>query len=172
MPSAANAKLLEVLNIGSVIAPVDLSTAANTGDWINVSKYHDFMLVLFKGVGTAGDDPTITIEQATAAAGTGNKALKFTTLYTKQDTALTSVGTWTEVTQAAANTYTDATSAEDQALWAIPFNTDELDIDGGFTHVQASVGDVGTNAQIGCAFIILGTPKYAGAPEDHASILS
>lgn len=164
-------KLLENLNIASAIVPVDLSSGANAGDWIDVSNYQEFAIVVFKAAGTAGDDPTLTVEQATAAAGTGNQALNFTEIYTKQDTALTSVGTWTKVTQAAGNTYTDATSAEDQAIWAIQFKTSELDVADGYTHVQASLDDVGTNGQVGCAFIILGEPRYAESPQDAPTIL-
>jgi hypothetical protein len=60
--------------------------------------------VLFhKGIGTAGDDPTLTILQGTDVAFGTNKALNFTTIYTKQDlTQLSDVGQWTKVTQAAA----------------------------------------------------------------------
>lgn len=165
-------KLLENLNIGSLIAPVDLSGGANTGDWINVKNYQEFAIVVFKAAGTAGDDPTLTVLQATAAAGTGSKALDFTTIYTKQDTALTSVGTWTKVTQAADNTYTDATSAEDQAIWVVHFKTSELDAANDFDFVSCSIADVGTNAQLGCVFIVLGEPRYAEAPEDAPTILA
>lgn len=165
-------KLLENLNFGSLIAPVDLSSGANTGDWINVKNYQEFAIVLFKGAGTAGDDPTLTVLQGTSAAGAGSKALNFTEVYHKQDTALTSVGTWTKVTQSAGNTYTDATSAEDQAIWVVHFKTSELDAANDFDFVSCSVADVGTNAQLGCAFIVLGEPRYAQAPEDAATILA
>lgn len=164
-------KLLENLNIGSLIVPVDLSGGANTGDWINVKNYDDFAIVVFKGAGTAGDDPTLTVLQATAAGGTGSQALNFTKVYTKQGT-LTSVGQWTEVTQAAGNTYTDATSAEVQAIWAVQFKTSELDVADGYDFVSCSIADVGTNAQVGCAFIILGNPRYAEVPDDQPSIIA
>ena len=119
------------------------------------------IIVFFKDAGTAGDDPTLTLEQATAVAGTGAKALTFTTIYTKQGT-LTSVGTWTKATQAAANTYTDATSAESSALWAIEVRVDELDTAGNFDCIRISCSDTGILAQLGCALYILET-KHAQA---------
>lgn len=161
--------LIERLNAVSGIAPVNLATGANAGDWVDVSKHQRFAIVFFKGAGTAGDDPTITIKQATDASGTGNKALNFTRLWVKQDTLLSTVGKWTAVTKSASNTYTDDTSAEDQAIWWIEFTYNDLDANNGYKYVQASIDDVGTNAQLGCVLVLLGDPRYAEAPEDQAS---
>jgi len=163
-------RLVEDSQIVSGFLPVDLQTAANTGDWVSLKLYNHLAVVFFKNAGTAGDDPTITIEQATAVAGTGNKALTFTTIHTKQDTVLTAVGTFTEVTQAAANTYTDATSAEDAAIWVIEFDGADLDSAAGFDCVQASVADVGGNAQVGALLYILSEPRYAGAVPPSAIV--
>lgn len=162
--------ILENMDVISGFLPVDLQTGANTGDWISLSNIDRFAVIFFKGVGTAGDDPTLTIQQATAVAGTGAKALDFTTIYTKQDTVLTSVGQWTKVTQAAANTYTDATSAEDAALWAVEFTGADLDANNDFDCINASVADVGGNAQLGC-LLYLGQRKLVGAIEDAQSAI-
>lgn len=151
--------LIENLQISSCFVPVDMQAAANTGDWFNMGPFRKVIAVLFKAAGTAGDDPVITLEQATSNAGAGNKALNFTTIYSKVGT-LTGVGTFTKVTQAAANTYTDATSAEAQAIIAIEIDASDLDVANGFTHIQMSVADVGGNAQLGCAFY-LGLPRIA-----------
>jgi hypothetical protein len=148
--------------------PVNMATAANTGDWINMAKFKHCAIVLLKAIGTAGEDPTITVQQATAAAGTNAKALNFTKILVKQGALFTAIGQFTRVTQTAANTYTEATSAEAQALWVIEIDADELDVDNGFTFVQASVGDVGTDAQIGTAFAILSGASYVEDPAPSA----
>jgi len=127
--------------IVSGFVPVDMQAGANTGDWVSVENFNHVAIVFFKAAGTAGDDPTITVSQATDAAGTSSKALNFTRIYTKQGT-LSSVANFTLTTQSAANTYTDATSAEVQAIWVVEFDADDLDVSSGFTHVQASVADV------------------------------
>ena len=162
--------ILEKTNFVSGFVPVDMSAGANTGDYVNVKNYERFGVLLFKAAGTAGDDPTLTITQATDNTGAGAKALTFTTVHTKQGT-LTSVGTWTEVTQSAANTYTDATSAEVQAVWFVEFQAEDLDVNNDFDHIRASVGDIGTNAQVGAMLYVLSEPRYVGPADEAASPL-
>ena len=58
----------ETHQVQMAIVPVDLSTAANNGDWINVADYESVVCLLIKGAGTAGDDPVFKLQQATAAA--------------------------------------------------------------------------------------------------------
>jgi len=158
--------LLEKLNIASGFLPVDMSGGANSADYVSIKGYNRIGVLPCKNAGTAGDDPTLTIQQAQDVSGTGAKALNFTTIFTKQDTVLTGVNSWTKNTQSAGNTYTDATSAEDAALWYVEFRADELDVDNGFDCITASVADVGTNAQLGALMFLLGEPRYGETPAD------
>lgn len=155
--------LLDKVQIVSGFLPVDMQDGANTGDVVSMKNYGHLTVVFFKNAGTAGDDPTLTLLQGTDVAFGTNKALNFTSVWTKQDTVLTSEGTFTEQTQTAANTYTDATSAEDAAIWVVEIDAADLDVANGYDCVRASVADVGTNAQIGCLFYILSEPRYAGS---------
>lgn len=157
--------------IVSGFVPVDLQAGANTGDWVSVENFNNLAIVFFKAAGTAGDDPTLTVTQATDNAGTSSKALNFTRVYTKQGT-LSSVANFTLTTQSAANTYTDATSAEVQAIWVVEFAADDLDVSSGFTHIQASVGDVGSNAQVGACLYLATEPRYAAAVANATSAIS
>lgn len=159
---AMNMLLVEEAQIVSAIIPVDMSAAANNGDWVSMKNYDRLSVVVFKGAGTAGDDPVITLQQATDVAGTGVKELNFTRVDAKVGTQ-TSTGTFTKVTQAAANTYTDAASAEAQGLFVIDVTHDMLDIANDFGCVRVSIPDVGTNAQVGCALYILRNPRYKPA---------
>jgi hypothetical protein len=137
---------------------------------VSLKGYRRCAIVFFKGIGTAGDDPTLTILQGTDVAFGTNKALTFTDVYKKQDpTSLADVGQWTKVTQSAANTYTDATSAEQEAVWVVEFKAEDLDIKNDYDCIRASVSDVGTNSQIGCVFYVLSEPVNPTAP---ASMLS
>lgn len=149
----------------SAIAPLDLQTARD-GDWVNLKNYSGCEIVVFKGVGTAGDDPDITIEQATDAAGANGKVLNaITRVHSKQATALTSIGTWTTTTQTADELYdADGTSAESQAIYVFSFATEMLDVDNGFDWVRVRIADVGGNAQLGCALYVLVGPRYPSAP--------
>lgn len=156
-----------LFDIVAAIVPLDLGTA-RVGDWISLKNAQGVCIVFFKGVGTDGDDPTLTVQQATAVAGTGAKDLvALTRVYKKQGALLTAVGVWTEVAQAAAATYAgDATSAQEQAVYVLQIEADQLDVDGGFDCVNVSCSDVGNNAQLGCALYILYGLRHQTAPQN------
>lgn len=154
-----NQHFLEKNQVVSGFVPVSM-TSALTGDYVSLKNYGRCAVVFFAAAGTAGDDPTITLTQAQDVSGTGVKALDFTRIDVKQGT-LTSVGTFTTVTQAAANTYTDAASAEVQKIWVIDVMAEDLDIANGFDCLKAAISDVGTNAQLGCMLYLLHEPRYA-----------
>ncbi|MGE4043581.1 MAG: hypothetical protein AB7F35_01915 [Acetobacteraceae bacterium] len=158
-----NALLVERTQICAAFGPVDLSAAANNGDWVSLKNFDSCAIIFVKGAGTAGDDPTLTLRQATDASGSSAKALDFTRVDVKQGT-LTALGSFTPVTQAAANTYVDLTSAENAGIYVIEVRADELDVANGFDCVQFSVADVGTNAQLGAALYLLRGPRYAPPP--------
>jgi len=165
-----NVSFFDQFQVCAGFIPVDMSTAANSGDWLNMENYESVVFLLYKAAGTAGDDPTLTIQQATDASGTGAKALTFTDIYVKQGT-LTSVGQYTRTTQAAANTYTDATSAEIAAIWGVQVRAEDLDIENAFTFVQGSVADVGVNAQLG-ALLCIGINARYGLGDNLPSMLA
>jgi len=148
----------ETHQVQMAIVPVDLSAAANNGDWVSLADYESCVALLVKGAGTAGDDPVFTMKQATDASGTSAKAVNFTRIYSKVGTQ-TSLGTFTTTTQAAAGTYTDTVSAEAQAIIGVEIRADQLDVNNGFAYVQLSIPDVGANAQVGGAVYILSGPR-------------
>lgn len=164
--------LLEYVQIVSGFAPKVLTTA-RTADVVCMKNYRRCLVVFHKGIGTAGDDPTITLLQGTDVAFGTNKALTFTNIYKKQDpTSLGDVAQWTKVTQAAANTYTDTTSAEQEAIWAIDIKAEDLDIANNYDCIRASIGDVGTNAQYGAVEYLLYDPVLSTAPESMAGAIA
>lgn len=155
-------KFLEGNQIVSAITPVNLATGANNGDWVNMENYGRCTVVVHKGAGTAGEDPVITLRQATDNAGTDAKALTFTAVWKKVG-AQSGIGTFTKATQTAANTHTDDTSAEAEGVFVVDIVAEQLDAANGFTHLQLQIPKVGTNAQIGGALCILTEPRHAAA---------
>lgn len=147
--------------------PWDMSSAASASEWVCMKNWGHLEIIFMKHVGADGDDPTITVEQATADGGTG-KALNFTTLFKKQGTVLTAIGDFTKVTQAAANTYTNTDLAQQQAIIVIEFDSSDLDVDNGYDWVKATIADVGANAQDGCILYRLSEPRYAAATPPSA----
>ena len=164
---------LETMMIVPAIRPVDLQGGANNGDFVSLKNYAHCAVVFHSAVGTGGDDPTINLNQATDVSGTSSKSLSvIDTIYVKQAaTSLASTGQWSKVTQSAAATYTEATSAEQEALWVVEFDADELDVDNGFDCVQLTVADIGSNAQLGAAYYILTQPRFPAAPENMLSAI-
>lgn len=153
-----------VIDVVPAIVPLDLQTA-RTGDTISCKGFDRMGVLFFKGAGTAGDDPVLTFNQATDVAAGTNKALAVITEYWSKQGTLTSVGTWTRVTQSASQTVSlDATSAESQGLYYFEFECSQLDTDNGYDCFYLSVGDTGSNAQLGCALYIPGGLRYQATP--------
>lgn len=158
---------VEELNLVAAIIPVGLDAAANNGDWVSIKHYGRCTIVVYKAAGTAGDDPNITVQQATDATGANAKALNFTRVDYKRGLQ-TGIASFSIATQAAANTYQDLTSAEAQGLFMIDIYPSMMDGDNGFSYVQVSIPDIGTNAQVGCALYLLTNPRYRGSSLPNA----
>ena len=166
--------MLEGLGIVEGFPVVDLQTGANTGDWVSLKHASRAIILFASGVGTAGDDPTLTLLQASAVDGTGSKALLIPTasVFKKQAaTSLASTAQWSDASgDVSTNTLTNATSAEQSALWIVEVSADELDVDNGFDCISATVADVGSNAQPGCLFYFLDL-KEKRAPASAVSLI-
>lgn len=158
-----NNLLAEACQVVAGIIPVDLAGQANNGDWVSMKNFDRLTVIVFKAAGVAGDDPVITLKQASDVAGTGAKALNFTRVDAKVG-AQTGIGGFTTNSQAAGNTYTDLVSAEAQGLFLIEVTSADLDVTNGFDCVQVSIPDVGAGgAQLGCALYVLRGARFAGA---------
>lgn len=154
-----NQHLLEKLDFVSGIVPINLGSARSS-DVMSLKNFHRVAIVFFKAAGSASEDPTLTVLQATSIAPSNAKALTFTDIFTKQG-ALTGVGTWTKITQAAANTYSNTTASENEAIWVIDIQTDALDVDNGYDCIQVTIADAGSVNQLGCLMFVGHEPRYA-----------
>jgi hypothetical protein len=174
-----NRHFVEKVQAAQGFLPVDMRTAANTGDWVSLKMYFRCCVVFYKAVGTAGDDPVITLLQATKVDGTNSKALNITRIDKKQAaTNLLAVGTNTKSTSASpatndtfsTDTWTNSDLAEQAAIVQIDIDATDLDVANGFCCIRASVGDVGTNAQLGCMLYFLHDPRDQKETLDSAIV--
>jgi hypothetical protein len=160
-------------NVAVGAAPTDLQTAV-TGKRVSLKSAGACSIVVFTGAGTAGDDPTVTLKQHTAASGgtTANLAT-IDHYYLKNATTLAGTETWTRLTQTAAATIADpggaGTSAESQQIVVIPVLGTQLS--DGYTHISLDVADVGTNAQLGCVLYLLHDLEVQRTPANLAATL-
>lgn len=158
-----NQDLPEIMNIHPAILPVDSQAGNVTGLVVSLKGYAGALVMLQKKAGVAGDDIVFTLLQGTAIAFSTNKALPFTRIYEKLH-ATTVPGTWTLVEQAAANTYTNLTSAEKAGLIAVDIKSEMLDVDNGYDCIRLDIPDTGSaGAQLISASYLLYGARYAGA---------
>ena len=144
----------------SAFVPVDMQTANNEGDWVSLAKYDSCVIQLHKGIGTATDDPIFNLQQADSAAGGNAKDLLFTDIYEKVGPQ-SSTADFTRVTQAAATSYTNAVSAEAEAIIGVEIKADQMDIDNGFIWLRLDIANIGSNAQLGGATYTMMGARYA-----------
>jgi hypothetical protein len=158
--------------------PVDLSSAALAGRWISMANVAAMNAILIAGIGTAGDDPVISLEQATDASGTGAKALNIKHLrYKIGSTSIDAADdVWVEETtidrdNPAASWDSDGVAgAENVLLVNVYVLPQDLDINNDFAYIRLNVADVGTNAQLGAILYIPSDLTYKG--KKNFSLLS
>ncbi|MBI3821908.1 MAG: hypothetical protein HY289_04415 [Planctomycetes bacterium] len=164
--------MLDQMQIAAGFVPVNMATADNNSDWVNLKNYARLLIVFFKAAAASGtEDPTVTVVQATDVSGTGSKALTIARAWTKTDADLTTIGKFTAGSPST-NTLTVASSAQKAAIWVIEVLASDLDKTSGFNCVQANVADVGATAQLGCLLYILGEPRQADTPVLNPSALA
>jgi hypothetical protein len=164
--------LMESINIVSAFAPgTDINTDAE-GDWVSLKNYDGCLVVFHKAAGTAGDDPSIALNQATAVAGTGSKALTFNHIYHKIGaTALSAIGTFTRVDLTTATADLDLVSVNSvdlltdvgETIIVVNVRASDLDVDNSFDCLQLVIeGDDIGNATLAAAYYILYNCRYPG----------
>lgn len=165
-----NQNFLEKCQVGSVFVPISMDASSGpVSVRVSMENYGRMAFILHAGAGTAANDTTITFTQSVGAAGSP-KALNLAKGYVKQGAALSAIAAFTEV-DLTAGAYTSGTSGEDQLLWVFDVLAEDLDIDGGYDHIIATVNDHGA-AKVGGLLAIGHEPKYAGAPASMKSLLA
>jgi hypothetical protein len=136
------------------IQAVNLATAANTGARIHLRNYDAVTVVFLKATGGAGEAPTLTLQEHTAAtSGTSQNLAVIEEYYKKEDTTLSGDEAWERVTQAAAATITDADWDDANQVLAA-FNVQSQSLSAGYEWISVNIADVGTTAQIGAVLYI------------------
>lgn len=153
-------RFLDTHQVVPVIMPVNLATAANSGDWISLAKFRRVAFIVVAAIGAAAEDIVVTVRQATTAAGGGAKdLLGIDRVWTKQGADLAAIGAFTKVSQTAAATYTSDTGGETANLYVVEIDAEQLDVTNGFDFVTLNIADTGTTAKLGCVIAILSEPR-------------
>lgn len=155
----------KTFDIGSAFTPVDFNTSdAATGHRIHMRNYESVAMVLYKGAGTAGADPVVTVQEHNAAsAGTSQNLAVITEFYKKEETTLDGDEVWVITTQAAAATANmGLTSAEQEGIYVIEVEASQLSA--GFQWVSFNIAATVANAQLVSGLYILTGLKIMREP--------
>ena len=160
-----NTDLMESINIVSAFPAGSDANSDLTGDWVSLKHYDGCLVYLKKPAGSAGDDLSIRLQQATAVDGTGAKALNFNHIYHKIGaTALTGVGTFTKVELTSETDDLDLVSVNgvdlatdaNEAQIVVNVRASDLDVDGGFDCINLLIegDDIGNALTISADYIL------------------
>lgn len=162
-----------VFDIGSAFTPVDFNTSdAATGHRVHMRNYESIACVLYKGAGTAGADPVVTIREHNASsAGTSQDLAVVTEFYKKEETALDGDEVWVRTTQAAAAAANmGLTSAEQEGIYVIQVEAAQMSA--GFEWISFDIAATVANAQLVSGLYILTGLKVAREPTLLADLLT
>lgn len=151
------------ISIGA--APADFHSAGFTGKRVSMKLVDSVDVVLIKGAGTAGDDPTVTLQaSATASGGSPSSLATISSYHLKDGATLAGTEKWTKKTQSAAATIADpggsGTSAEHQQLCVIHVRAEDMPV--GKPYLGLNIAST-ANAQIAAVLYIL-HPQTKQAP--------
>lgn len=154
-----------IFDIGSAFTPVDFNTSdAATGARVHMRNYQSIAFVLYKGAGTAGADPVVTVQEHDAASSGNSQDLAvITEFYKKEETTLDGDEVWVRTTQAAAATANmGATSAEQEGIYVLEFEATQLSA--GFEWISCNIAATVANAQLVSGLYILHGLKVQREP--------
>ncbi len=155
--------LVQNAQIVQAFAPVDLNTAAVTGDWINLQNFNHATLIFSSADVAAVITGTFQIATDNAAAGAkdmtaANGGIGITEYYRKDSASdLTGTGVYTRITQADAATVVTISGSENMIV--VEIDAHQFDIANSFTHINFSTSDPGA-ASVGSAIWVLSEARY------------
>lgn len=131
-----NGLLVEQTKIVAGFAPATPSTS--TPAYISMKGYHKLTVIISVDNANTVTGSAITLKQATAVAGTGEKELSFASVHANIDTATTDALVATAVV---ANTFTTDTTDTSNLLYVVEVEPTSLDMANGFDCVRVGAGD-------------------------------
>src|SRR5688500_8946081 len=139
-----------LFDIGSAFTPVDFNTSdAATGHRIHMRNCETVAMILFKGAGTAGADPVVTVQEHDAASSGNSATLAVVDeFYKKEETVLDGDEVWvrTAVSPVSGTPNMGLTSAEQEGIYVI--EVEAASLSAGFEWVSFNIAATVANAQL------------------------
>ena len=156
-----NARLDE--RVYPVVAAAGLLLTSTLGDttYVSLKGYQRCQIIISIADGTTVTGSTITLKQATAVAGTGEKALAFTRMLANTDYGASKTMVETAVTS---NTVTTQTTNSKDSLYIIDVDASDLDVANGFDCLRVDgTGHAATASRGVVVLYNLYGARYSGA---------
>lgn len=160
-----NANLTEQIKIVEGLLGVVPSTS--TPDYVSLKNFERALVLISVKNATAVTGSAITLKQATAVAGTGEKPLAFTKALRNLDTAAADALSEFAVSN---NTFTTDNTNSKNLMYAIEVKAEDLDANGGFDCIRAGTGDA-TAATVTVTYLLFGA-KVKGALGAQSAIVN
>jgi hypothetical protein len=113
-----------------------LATTNGDCDYVSLKNFDRCTIVIAVDNATTVTGGAVTLKQATAVAGTGEKALSFSKMWVDLDVAAGDTLTETAVTS---DTFTTLTTDNKNALYVIEVKASDLDVSNGFDCLRVDV---------------------------------
>lgn len=139
--------------------PALLATTAGDGDYVSMKGYKrcTMIIAILNATTVTGGD--VTLLQAQAVAGTGAKALSFSTALRNIDCAAADALAAFTVSS---DTFTTNSTNSKQLLYVIEVDARDLDQANGFDCLRIDVAS--SAASVGCVLYLLHPMRYSTAP--------
>ena len=157
----SNARLDEVVT--PIVAAAGLLLTSTLGDttYVSMKGYQRCQIIISIADGTTVTGSTITLKQATAIAGTSEKALAFTRMLANTDYGASKTMVETAVTS---NTFTTQTTNSKDSLYIIDVDASDLDVANGFDCLRVDgTGHAATASRGVVVLYNLYGARYSGA---------
>ncbi len=154
-----------VQNAHIVSALSNTAVSSVTPDYVSLKNYQHVTAIISLKTATGSAAGAITLKQATAVAGTSEKALGFSYQWANTDVGAGETLTKTAVTS---NTFNNAGVASKQELYVIEVDTDSLDVDNSFDCFRVALADM--TATTATITYILSQPRFIDQTTHVASI--
>lgn len=148
-------RLIDTKKIVTGLAPVVMATTAGDADYVSLKGFQSCSIILSVKNATTVTGCAVTLKQATAVAGTSEKALAFTKMWANIDAGASDTLAETAVTS---NTFTTDTTNSKDLLYVMEVDAADLDVANGFDCVRLD-GLLMANA-VGSVTYILNGARY------------
>lgn len=158
MTASVNARLDEQIFPVAATSLVALTSTGGDAAYVSLKNYRRVCVIIDILNATTVTGTAVTLKQATAVAGTGEKALAFTRMLANVDVGASQTMVETAVSN---NTFTSNTTNSKRLRYIIDVDADSLDVANGFDCFRVDA-DSAVNS-IGLVSYILYGERYSGA---------